>query len=97
MKICAKDGKKSNRNTYIRVNLLSFIVAGQKIFLLEICIFGLKYFHCSQIAVIHVYVNVSIRLFNYATMTQTESNQEVTKMTDNHAAEYYKNYVLGCK
>ena len=30
-------------------------------------------------------------------MTQTESNQEVTKMTDNHAAGYYENYVLGCK
>ena len=29
-------------------------------------------------------------------MTQTESNQKVTK-TDNHAAGYYKNYVLGCK
>ena len=80
------------------VKLLSFIVAGQKkYFLLEICIFGLKYFHCSQIAVFHVHVNVSLRLFHYATMTQTESNQEVTKMTDNHAAGYYKNYALGCK
>ena len=30
-------------------------------------------------------------------MTQTESNQEVTKMTDKHAAEYSKDVWWGCK
>ena len=37
---------------------------------------------------VHVHVNVfSLKFTQHATVTQTESNQEVTKMTDKHAAE----------
>ena len=48
--------------------------------------------HCSQRTVVHIHVNVfSLKFIQHATVTQTESNQEVTKkMTDKHAAEYSK-------
>ena len=47
--------------------------------------------HCSQRTAVHMYVNVfSLKCTQHATVMQTESNQEVTKMTDKHAAEYSK-------
>ena len=38
------------------------------------------FIHCSRITVVHNYVNVfSLKLAHRVTVTQTESNQEVTK------------------
>ena len=48
--------------------------------------------HCSQRTVFQFNVNLfSLKFTQPATVTQRESNQEVTKkMTDKHAAEYSK-------
>ena len=62
------------------------------IFLPEICTYGRKYSHtlwsenCSPCSC----KSFSLKFTQHATVTQTESNQEVTKMTDKHAAEYSK-------
>ena len=65
----------------------------KNIFLPEICTFGQKYSHtllsenrssCSCKC-------FSLKFTQHPTVTQTESNQEVTKkMTDKHAADYSK-------
>ena len=52
------------------------------------------FIHCSRITVVFVDLNVfkcfSLKFTKHATVTQTETNQEVTKLTDKYAAEYSK-------
>ena len=48
------------------------------------------FIHFSRITVVHVVKVFSLKFTKHVTVTQTESNQEVTKMTDKHAAEYSK-------
>ena len=58
----------------------------------EICTFGRKDSHallsenCSSCSCKFIL----LKFTQHATVTQTESNQEVTNMTDKHAAEYSK-------
>ena len=52
----------------------------------------------SRITIVHFQVNVfSLKFTKRATVTQTESNPEVNKMTDYHAAEYSKTVCLDVK
>ena len=70
----------------------------QKIYQKRVHFGKYTFIHCSRITVVHVYANVfSLKFTQHVTVTQTESNQEVTKMTDKHAAEYSKNCMLGRK